>query len=138
MHTPFTLWMNFSHVQMLGIANLYDYCKCIFYTVLFLYICMFYDMFHILLSCDSLLDPRNVYCIVLYRNRNGISFSQWRKKSIKFYVLIYLYSYMYTVCENSVFKVLVHFFGGFLCWVFIIDEYFSLWRIVICSVVYGS
>jgi hypothetical protein len=73
--------MNFLHVQMLGIANLYDYRKCIFYTVLCLYIFMFYDMFHILLSCDSLLDPRNVYCIVLYcivlyRNRNGISFSQ--------------------------------------------------------------
>jgi len=30
-------------------------------------------------------------------------------------------------------KVLVHFFE-FLCWVFIIDKYFSLWRIVICKV----
>ena len=27
---------------------------------------MFYDMFHILLSCDSLRNPWNVYCIVLY------------------------------------------------------------------------
>jgi len=66
MHTPFTLWMNFSHVQMICIAKLYDGCKCIFYTVLFLYICVFYDMLHILLSCGSLRDPWNVYCIVLY------------------------------------------------------------------------
>jgi hypothetical protein len=28
--------------------------------------CMFYDMFHILLSSDSLREPWNVYCIVLY------------------------------------------------------------------------
>jgi len=40
--------------------------KVYFYTVLFLYICMFDDMLHILLSCDSLRDPWNVYCIVLY------------------------------------------------------------------------
>ena len=66
MHTPFTLRMNFSHAQMICIANLYDCCKCIFYSVLFLYICMFCDMFHILESCDSLKDPWNVYYIVLY------------------------------------------------------------------------
>jgi len=66
MQTPFTVRMNFLHVQVICIANLYDCCKCIFYTVLFLYICMFYDMFHILLSSDTLMDPWNVYCIVLY------------------------------------------------------------------------
>jgi len=66
MHTSFTMWMNFSHVQRICIANLYDSCKCIVYTVLFLYICVFYDMFHHPLSCDSLRDPWNVYCIVLY------------------------------------------------------------------------
>jgi hypothetical protein len=64
MHIPFTLWMNFFLVQLICIANLYDGCKCIFYTILFLYICVFYDMLHILLSCDSLRDPWNVYCIV--------------------------------------------------------------------------
>jgi len=61
--------MNFSLVQMICIANLYDCCKCIFYTVLFLYIFMFYDMIHILLSCDSLRDPWNLYCVVLYFTR---------------------------------------------------------------------
>ena len=50
---------------MICIANFNDCCKCIFYTVLFLYIFTFYDVFHILLSCDSLGDPWNVYCIVL-------------------------------------------------------------------------
>jgi uncharacterized membrane protein YozB (DUF420 family) len=43
MHTAFTLWMNFSHVQMICIAD----CMTVFYC---LYV---YDMFHILLSCDS-------------------------------------------------------------------------------------
>ena len=53
MHTPFTLWMNFLHVLMICITELYD---CVTpYSVIFLYVCMF-----ILLSYDSLRDPRNV------------------------------------------------------------------------------
>jgi hypothetical protein len=60
MHTPFTLWMNFLHVQMICITDLYD-CVNPYYTVMFLYV---YDMFHILLSCDSLGDPWNVYMYV--------------------------------------------------------------------------
>jgi len=62
--TPFAVWMDCWHIQMICIANLYDCCKCLFYTVLFLYICVFYDMFHIPLSFDSLRDSWNVYCIV--------------------------------------------------------------------------
>jgi len=55
-----------SHVQMICIANLHDCCKCIFYTVLFLCICMFMTCSTSYFSCDSLRDPWNVYCIVLY------------------------------------------------------------------------
>jgi len=62
MHTPFTLWMNFSHVQMTCITDLYDYVLS--YNLIF-YICLYvYDMFHILLSCDSLKDLWNVYMYV--------------------------------------------------------------------------
>ena len=39
MHTPFTLWMNFLHVQMICITDLYDCVNP--YTVIFLYVCMF-------------------------------------------------------------------------------------------------
>jgi hypothetical protein len=55
MHTAFSVWMNFLHVQMTCIADLHD---CVnLYTVIFLYV---YDMFHILLSYDSLRDLWNV------------------------------------------------------------------------------
>jgi hypothetical protein len=50
MHTPFTLWMNFSHVQKICMAD-YD-CVNLSYTVTFLFLYV-YDLFHILLSCDS-------------------------------------------------------------------------------------
>ena len=58
MHTPFTLWMNFLHVQTLCIADLYDCVNC--YTVIILYVFYAFDMFHILLSGDSLKDLWNV------------------------------------------------------------------------------
>ena len=60
MHTPFTLWMNFLHIQMICITDLYDRVNS--HTVIILYIlfCMFFDMFHILLSGDSLRDLWNV------------------------------------------------------------------------------
>jgi hypothetical protein len=32
MHTPFTLWMNFSHVQMACITDLYD-CVNVYLTL---------------------------------------------------------------------------------------------------------
>jgi hypothetical protein len=37
---------------------------------------MFYDMFHILLSCDSLRDPWIVFCIVLYCNGADVTGGQ--------------------------------------------------------------
>jgi len=36
MHTPFTLWVNFLHVQMICIADLYDCVNS--YTVIILYV----------------------------------------------------------------------------------------------------
>ena len=68
MHTPFTLWMNFLHVQMICIADLHDCVNS--HTNNFICLvcfCMFFDMFHILLSVDSLRDPWNVcLCIYIY------------------------------------------------------------------------
>ena len=61
MHTPFTLRMNFLHVQTICVTDLYDcvnsYTVIIFY-VLYAFVC--FDMFHILLSGDSLRDLWNV------------------------------------------------------------------------------
>jgi len=68
MHTPFTLWMNFLHVQMICITDLYECANSHTVTMLCLFcFCMFFDMFHILLSGDSFRDPWNVY-IYLYTN----------------------------------------------------------------------
>ena len=58
MHTPFTLWMNFLHVQMICVAGLYDCVNS--HTVIILYILFAFDMFHFLLSGDSLRDLWNV------------------------------------------------------------------------------
>jgi len=74
-HSFYSVDEFFTCTDDIYIANLYDCCKCIFYTI-FLYICMFYDMFHILLSCDSLRDPWNVYCIVLYCNGADVTGGQ--------------------------------------------------------------
>ena len=63
MHNPFTLWISFLHVQMICITDLY---KCVNpNTVIYLYVLYVYDMFHILLSCDTLRDPWNV-CVCMY------------------------------------------------------------------------
>ena len=61
MQTPFTLWMNFLHVQMICITDLYDCVNS--YTVIILSCMLLYvlDTFHIVLSGDSLRDLRNVY-----------------------------------------------------------------------------
>jgi hypothetical protein len=70
MHTPFTLWMIFLHVQMICIADLHDCVNS--HTNNFICLvcfCMFFDMFHILLSVDSLRDPWNVcvcVCVCIY------------------------------------------------------------------------
>ena len=59
MHTSFTLWMHFLHVQMICITELYD---CVIsYIVIILYVLYDFNMFHILLSGDSLRDLWNVY-----------------------------------------------------------------------------
>jgi len=47
---------------MLCITDLYDCVNP--YTVIILYVLYAYDMFHILLSCDSLRDLWNVYMYV--------------------------------------------------------------------------
>jgi len=44
MFTPFNLWMNFSHVQIIYIADLYDCCKCILYNIIFIYL---YVLWHV-------------------------------------------------------------------------------------------
>jgi len=66
MHTPFTLWMNFLHIQMMCIIDLFDCVNS--HTVIILYVlfcfCMFFDMFYILLSGDSLRDLWNVHMYV--------------------------------------------------------------------------
>jgi len=57
--------MNFLHVQMICIADLYDCVNS--YTVIILYVSMplyVLDMFHILLSGDSLTDLWSVYMYV--------------------------------------------------------------------------
>ena len=65
MCTPFTLRMNFSNVQMICIADIYD-CVNVYNTLhCNVFICLYvYDMFHILLSWDSLRDLWNVYVYV--------------------------------------------------------------------------
>ena len=62
-HIPFTLWMNFLHVQMICISDLHDCVNS--YTVITLYVLYAFDMFHILLSGDSLRDLWNI-CILTY------------------------------------------------------------------------
>ena len=59
MHTHFTLWMNFLHARTIYITDLYDYVNP--YTVIILYVLYAFDMFHILLSGDSLRDLWTVY-----------------------------------------------------------------------------
>ena len=86
---PLILWMNFSHVQMICIANLYDCCKCIIYTALYLYICMFYDMFHILLSCES---QGSIKCVLYCIDVNKFSiiepmFRQWVLTNLRYFLL---------------------------------------------------
>ena len=51
------------HVHMICITDLYD-CVVNPYTVIILYVLYAYDMFYILLSCDSLRDLWNVYMYV--------------------------------------------------------------------------
>ena len=58
MHTPFTLWMNFLRVQTICVTDLYDHVNS--YSVIILYVLYVFDMFHILLSGDSLRDLWNV------------------------------------------------------------------------------
>ena len=52
------MWMNFLHVQTICVADLYDCVNC--YTVIILYVLYAFDMFHMLLSGDSLKDLWNV------------------------------------------------------------------------------
>jgi len=64
MHTAFTPWMNFLHVQMICIADLYDCVNS--YTVIILdvlYALYVFDMFHVLLSGDSL---RDLWIVCMY------------------------------------------------------------------------
>jgi len=49
MHTPFTLWMNFLHMQTICITNLYDCVNP--YTVIISHVCM-------LMTCST------SYCLV--------------------------------------------------------------------------
>ena len=62
MHTAFTLWMNFLHVQMICIAELHECVNS--YTVITSYVLYAFDMFHNLLSGNSLRDLWNVYMYV--------------------------------------------------------------------------
>ena len=61
MHTPFTLWMNFLHVQIICIADLSDCVDS--YTLMILYVLYDLDMFYVLLFGDSLRDLWNV-CVI--------------------------------------------------------------------------
>jgi len=54
--------MNFLHVQMICITDLHDCVNSD--TVIILYVLCAFDMFHILLSGDSLRDLWNVYMYV--------------------------------------------------------------------------
>jgi len=54
--------MNFLHVQTTCTTDLYDCVNS--YTVIILYVLYTFDMFHILLSGDSLTDLWNVYIYV--------------------------------------------------------------------------
>jgi hypothetical protein len=60
MHTPFTLWMNFSHVQMICITD-YD-CVNVSYTNIFI-VCMFmtYSTSYCLVTLKDLWNVCTVY-----------------------------------------------------------------------------
>jgi len=59
MHNPFTLWMNILHAQMICNTGLHG---CVIpYIVIILYVLYAFDMFHILMSGDSLRVLWNVY-----------------------------------------------------------------------------
>jgi len=61
MHTPFTLWMNFSHLQMIRVTDLY-YCVNP-YTVIFLYVCM---LMTCSTSCCLVTASRIMECMYVY------------------------------------------------------------------------
>ena len=61
MHSPFTLWMNFLHVEMMCITDLHD---CVISYTIILYALYAFDIFHILLSGDSLRDLWNIYIYI--------------------------------------------------------------------------
>jgi hypothetical protein len=73
-HTAFRMWMNYMRVQMIHISHLHDcvnsYCAIIFMSCMLLY---FFDMFHVLLSGDSLRGLWNAY-ICIYVTRHFIPF----------------------------------------------------------------
>jgi len=66
MHTPFTPWINFLHVQMICTTDLH-YCVNS-YIVIILYVFYAFDMLHILLSGDSLRDLWNVCVYVCMKS----------------------------------------------------------------------
>ena len=62
MHNPFSLWMNFLHAQMMCNTDLHG---CVItYIVIILYVLYAFDIFHILMSGDSLSDLWNIYIYV--------------------------------------------------------------------------
>ena len=79
MHTSFTLWVNFLHVLMLCITDLYDCVNP--YSVIFLYFCMF-------MTCST------SYCLVTTSGFHECMY-------VRMYVCMYscMYVYMY-ICMN--------------------------------------
>jgi len=53
MHTPFTLWLNFSHVQMIVLLTIW-LCKCVLHCNIFI-VCMF-------MTCST------SYCLVILKD----------------------------------------------------------------------
>ena len=93
MHIPFTLWMNFMYVQTICITDLYD-CKSL-HCHNFVCLCTS-DMFHILLSCDSLR--------YLWNERMNEWMNEWKNECmyvcIRIYVCMYYVSMYECVCMN--------------------------------------
>ena len=80
MHIAFTLWMNFTHIQMIHIVNLHD-CVNVYFTTILFYISVFF------MTCST------SYCFVTVSGINGM------------YICIVLYCIVLSgraVCNGSI------------------------------------
>ena len=82
MHTPFTLWMNFLHVQMTCVTDLYDFVNS--HTVIILYVFFAFVRF---LTCST------SYCLVTASGIYGMYICMFACVCVCVYVCMYVCMY---------------------------------------------